>query len=130
MTCELCASLVIDYGKYEDDIIPTAYFVAEEYPRLTRLTKSANDGCEFCNLLGQLLREYFDVTESGLEKPVQFQLRHARFYTQSHYTVMSEEEEHSDKNRVYGLVVDVAYYQNLSKSRELLFDVFLNDDCE
>lgn len=128
MVCRLCSSLVIDYRKYDKDEIPSPFVVEEVYPGLAQLSENANDGCEFCHLLGQLMMEYFDVTESGLEKPIRFQLRNARFYTESYGKVI-EDDHNSDENRAYMLVMELAYGE-ASNTRDLFFAVYSNDDCE
>lgn len=129
MACELCSNLVVDYRKLSQDTIEVPFLVEEIYPGLTRLARNAKGGCEFCNLLAQLISEYFDVTESGLEKPVHFQLRNAKFHTHSYEELMSEERSNSVENGVYLLVMELAYGDPV-QTTDLYFSVCSNNDCE
>lgn len=129
MTCELCSNLVFDYTKLVEDAIHVPFSVEEVYPGLTRLSRNAKAGCDFCGLLIQLVSEYFDVTESGLEKPVQFHIRNARFYTNSFEELMSEERQQSAENGVYLLKMELGY-GDPTQTTDLYFNVFHNDDSE
>lgn len=101
------------------------FFTKDVYPGLGRLVKNAENGCEFCCLLIQLLREHFEAKESQLHKPVQFQLRNAKFYAAGHDSSrMSEEEEDSEQNGVFMLVVELAY-GDLSSTKAFPLSVFL-----
>lgn len=81
------------------------FSVQQTYPGLNQLTNNARDGCEFCDLLVQLLTEYFGVTESGLKRPVCLELRNSHFYIGSWEKNMSDEWQDSDENGVFMLAI-------------------------
>lgn len=129
MACTLCSCLVVDYSKVVDHEIPLPFAVQEVYPGLLHLRKNRDDGCEFCDLLVQLMSEYFDVTESALEKPVRFSLSNARFIVDSAERDMGEDWENSFENGVAFLGLDFDY-ENAPETRNLFFAVNSNNDCE
>lgn len=127
MSCNLCSCLVVDFTKAVDGEITVPFSVQETYPGLNQLTKNARDGCDFCDLLVQLLTEYFDVTESGLKRPVYLELRNSHFYIGSWEKNMSDEWQESDENGVFMLAIEFTY-EGAPQLRNLYFAVYSNDD--
>nr|CDL70792.1 vegetative incompatibility protein 1a [Cryphonectria parasitica] len=123
MACPSCSCLIIDYSKSHDHEIPLPFDLQDVYPELSTLTENANGGCEFCDLLAQLIGEYFDVTESCLPRPVHFHLKNARFQLESCATVKEDGED----DAVFMLAVDLVYGE-ASKTQTIFFTV--NSDAQ
>lgn len=137
MICPLCSCLVIDYSKVPDGRVITSWAdfresdheislpfeVRDVYPGLPQLTRNADDGCEFCRLLAQLLGEYFDNSSAIVDRPVHLQLRNARFRLHSANSPMTESRQKSWINGAWLLIIELCYGGH-PEPREMFFAVF------
>lgn len=126
MSCESCEALIIEYDvdNPAQEVISSAFEVEDQLPRLPRLSKNSDDGCEFCCLLAETVQEAAEQKLSAAVRPngpTPVRLENACFETEA----TRRSDATGDDNGVYSLKMKLKVGDN--EARQLYFSVHADE---